>query len=292
MASENLRPARSQRSIRSLRSGLALLAVLGLTVPTVTHLGWGRFVTEKLLTSLVMPSGVFWWFLFAMGVFSWSRRQPLKSTLFWFGAFVLWTVIGNGHLANQFMIAKEREYIDVKPTGHFDAVIVLGGGLGQDARREYRIGTDTQRVLLAAQLYEAAQADRLLLTGSVNRSFDANGVDPSTLTRRFLVSLGLPDEAMIEIGGENTAQEMDQLKEYFAVDDRSTWRVGLITSAFHMPRAMRLAESRGLKFEPLPTAFRASLENPWTPVDLIPDAGALDTYGRLLKELLAGWVKR
>ena len=61
-----------------------------------------------------------------------------------------------------------------------------------------------------------------------------------------------------------------------------------MTSAFHMPRAMRLAESQNLDLIPIPCAFRSSRANrPWKASDWVPTADAQSTLGLAMKELLA-----
>ena len=69
-------------------------------------------------------------------------------------------------------------------------------------------------------------------------------------------------------------------------------RVGLITSAWHMSRALRLARAQGLRLVPLPADFVTDYEITVTPLDLIPNSQvAMDTT-LLLREYLARVVGR
>ena len=68
--------------------------------------------------------------------------------------------------------------------------------------------------------------------------------------------------------------------------------VALITSAFHMGRAMRLAQGERLDFEPFPTCYRSSVAGTVSPKLLIPSADAASDFGRALKEVLAKLVGR
>ena len=56
--------------------------------------------------------------------------------------------------------------------------------------------------------------------------------------------LGIPDSAIVMGRGANTGEELQNAKRYLTDADAS--RVGLLTSAWHMPRALRHAERNGL----------------------------------------------
>ncbi len=71
--------------------------------------------------------------------------------------------------------------------------------------------------------------------------------------RQVLRELGVPAESIRKIGGRNTFEEMRHLRDLLGPEER----VGLITSGWHMPRAMRLARAAGLHVEPLPAGFAA-----------------------------------
>ncbi len=106
-----------------------------------------------------------------------------------------------------------------------------------------------------------------------------------TILRQF----GVPDDALLVAHGEITRQEVTAAREL--VEQRGFQRVGLITSAWHLPRAMRLAESVGLECDPLPADFRSG------PVEVhadfwLPSGDALADLGLVAKERLAGLVGR
>ena len=78
--------------------------------------------------------------------------------------------------------------------------------------------------------------------------------------RRFLNDLGVPDRAIVsEDRSLNTIQNIERVREMV-----KNKRVTLVTSAFHMRRAMRIAQRAGLDAAPFPTDFHApAAARPW-----------------------------
>ena len=85
-----------------------------------------------------------------------------------------------------------------------------------------------------------------------------------------------------------TAQPMARHPEWW--QDK---RCAVITSAYHMPRAMRLAKKFGIRADPIPSHFRSPSENkPITSEDFLPKADNLADFHDLFKEWMAGIVGR
>jgi uncharacterized SAM-binding protein YcdF (DUF218 family) len=67
-------------------------------------------------------------------------------------------------------------------------------------------------------------------------------------------------------------------------------RIALVSSAWHLPRAVELFEWRGLEVFPAPTVFHGVA--PLRPIHLVPTARALQTSSLALREWLAIVVQR
>src|SRR5690606_1181865 len=96
----------------------------------------------------------------------------------------------------------------------------------------------------------------------------------------------VPDDRILQIHGTNTREEMAAIRQL--ADEHPDWkRLGLVTSAWHMARAMRLAEKHGLSLEPLPANFRGTPIN-WKPWSLIvPSGDGFQCSQHACKEILA-----
>jgi uncharacterized SAM-binding protein YcdF (DUF218 family) len=143
-----------------------------------------------------------------------------------------------------------------------------------------------QRLFYAAQLYHAGATPRVIATGG-GSVFGARTLPYSRQSRVLLESVGVAPEAIVEVGGVNTRQEMRHLSQWFEDQgDSAPKEVGLITNAAHIPRAMRLARRHDLDFEPLPCAHRGGFGR-WSPTSLIPTASGIERTTDACYEILA-----
>ncbi|KAA1260885.1 hypothetical protein LF1_34270 [Rubripirellula obstinata] len=273
--------------------GLAGFIILG------TYVIEGRTNATRAATALCMPLGLLWMLLLG-SLIAFCRRKRKSVFVAFTIAFVLLTV-GANSIASQIFL-RQIEWPEEQPTATtatpFRSVIVLGGGIGVTAAGTPEAGQDGERVISAAQLWHQGLTKSIICTGE-----DPGGeFHPKDLGEQMLASLGVPAEAIFRVGGENTAQEMQKLRLFFkqpqeGFPERSELgKVALITSAFHLKRAVRLAEAEGLdqqiELEPLATCFRTSTFGTISPRRLIPDADAAADFGRALKETLAKFAGR
>ena len=101
--------------------------------------------------------------------------------------------------------------------------------------------------------------------------------------KALLLRLGVPDEAIVmETQSRNTAENALYTGEILR--ERGFARVLLVTSALHMPRAMKLFRARGIDAVPAPTDMRSIYDPARTVLDYLPDAGAMMESGSCLME--------
>lgn len=284
---------RSHQWGRFITSGL-VLSLMGLGYLAVVYAVAGQVVVEKALLHLAMPAGVVWILL----TFICLQLRDCRTSPLFLVAVVAWlafTVLGSGHLKS-FLIGKlESNYIGNRPleaTKPFEAIVVLGGGCSLGANGETQINSAGERVVLAAKMYHAGLTKKLVCTGKRIKLLDPEGSDPAERSERMLLQLNVPPRAIEKIGGINTSEEMRELAKRF----KGQKRIGLITSAWHMNRAMRLADSSDLKVLPLPGGFKSRQKREWTAgralLSVIPNSEALSNTTWALREFLAGFVGR
>jgi vancomycin permeability regulator SanA len=114
--------------------------------------------------------------------------------------------------------------------------IVFGAGLRYD-------GTPTavlrDRVETAAQLYQQGKVNKLLMSGD-NRFENYN--EPESM-RQYALTLGIPDkDIVLDYAGRRTYDTCYRAKVIFQVDSAI-----LVTQGFHLPRALFLCNSFGVK---------------------------------------------
>ncbi|WP_182867287.1 YdcF family protein [Rhodopirellula sp. JC639] len=285
--------------------GVVAAGVLAVALVTWAGIQGGRSPAERTATSLVMPVAVIWLSLLAATIASAVRKcTPLAVTFA--VAWLAFSIVFNGWVAGHFL--RSLEYpATADPAGQLtqplDAVVLLGGYAHDNRFDVPQLGHDGQRLLLAAQLWHAGKTKTLICTGTGTDDYR----DPSRIGRQMLTSVGVPDHVIFEVPGVNTDAEMIHLKSFFeappdawlqlvgprrgspAEASRRGDSIGLVTSAVHLSRAMRLAEKRGLEFTPLGCNFNGRPIATLSPRDMIPSAGAGRSFAIALKEQLA-WV--
>jgi len=248
-------------------------------------------IVEKLLTALALPGGLIWLGLIALAAMAWRRKQKSMLAL----SCVLlaaYTAAGNGPLGRAMLARLERDYAQIRPLerGPFDAVVVLGGGTSSTPGGLAQLDQAGDRVALAARLYHAGRTERVIVTGERIASLDPDSRNPAGESAEVLDALGVPPDRIVRLPGRNTSEEMAALARWSA--EHPQWsRLGVVTSARHMARALRLAEARQIRIEPLPADFRGQ-PRPWTVVSIVPSADGFQRTQAALKETLARCVGR
>jgi len=248
------------------------------------------FSLEKTVALLVTPIGLIWLLMLAGGGLCLRRRQWRPAALV-LGAALLYACAGNLSLAGHLAGALERRVppVALAQLEPFDAICVLGGGSELDPSGAPELGSPGDRVFLAARLWHAGKA-RLLVASGV-----ANGVsglrDGGQETRALWRSVGIPERAILPVPEPcwNTRQE---IQAYVRFQARYGWkRIGLLSSATHLPRAMALARRAGLLCTPLGADW-VGRPRPFLFQDLVPQERGLEITQRACWEYLGRWLGR
>ncbi len=172
------------------------------------------------------------------------------------------------------------------------AVILSGGTLSADyPRNSVEINGAGDRVLYAAQLYHQGKVKRLLLSGGF-LGWDTHPTSPAQDMADLLIGLGVPQQALLlEPASRNTYE--NAVFSAQILRDEGISEVLLVTSAWHMRRAIHLFEAQGLKVIPAPVDFsvtqrdwEAFWKTDWKTqfLHLIPNASSLAMTTAMLKE--------
>ena len=227
---------------------IAVAAMLVLAVA----LSPGEFELRKFVGACLMPAGLVWLGLLAFArVLARRAGRPLAGAAL--ALWLLYTLAGNAWLGSFALERLERRYATVDPLGQgrFDAVLVLGGGVevGDDGSPTLTAAGD--RVVLAVRLFRAGRTPLLLATGPYLLLPGGVATSNAAATAAIWMQLGVPEGSIVLLEGpRTTTDEVLALKT--AVAERGWRRVGLLTSAWHLPRAMRLCRRYGVEAVPLP----------------------------------------
>lgn len=246
---------------------LPLLSVLVLIFSLLAMSGSG-LVAKKVLAHLLMPAGLIWLgLLFLANTPGIGGRQRSFRAFLWFA----YTLSGSPYLGNGLLAIHENPFYASETLAEpLDALVVLGGGTSLTPGGNPSVGLHGDRILKPAQLFLAGNCRRLITTG---RSVTERGEDRllSQETSLLWQSLGIPVDAIAELSQpRNTAEEMLAVAELLKAHPE--WeKVGLATSASHLPRALDEARKHGLELIPVPCDFR-STALPLSPLYIVPQA--------------------
>jgi uncharacterized SAM-binding protein YcdF (DUF218 family) len=180
---------------------------------------------------------------------------------------------------------------DASPTA--DVILVLGGalsGANPPKRPTFYIGPAAGRVWFTAELYRARKAPWVVVAGGNQPGQEAEQVEAEAIAEMLGV-LGVPRQAIRTDGLSRNTRE-NAANSLPLVQSLGAKRVLLVTSAIHMPRAIKTFEKvwSGSGIQLIAATADVESENPRTllPKMWIPDASALGFVTKVLKEYAGG----
>lgn len=261
------------------------------------------FLLSKLLPLLLMPLGVAL-LLLLWGALRGSRWPGLTAlAVLWIfatplAAEGLWRWLERPYQRQTAAAILTRDRVGVTPAaGAPAAVVVLGGGRHAapgPARTSEWIDADRFFGGLEAyqQLRRQGRRPRLIFTGGWWPT-QPNLPPEGEVLRQRALELGIPAADLATTGRvRNTAEEARAVAAQLPAGSR----VVLVTSAFHLPRAVRLFQRQGLQVIPFPVDFQA--RGAWAghpladPLQWIPSADGLERSSRALREALGRTLYR
>ncbi len=255
------------------------------TAPALLLAGAGtcaacNFFARKLVAALVMPAGLLWLTLILALTIALCRRRSWPALAI--GSFLLaYSAAGSNPLGMRLAAGLESgvpdgDIFDQPP---FDALVVLGGGNARRPDYTPQLGTSGDRIMVAAELYLAGKAQLLVATGDL-------GSDEVLLWKR----LGVPQASTLVLAEpQDTAQEVAAVGELLRT--RAWKRVGLVSSAWHLPRALHLCARQGIVVVPVPCDFHG-IPVDWTAAELVPQWIGFFNVEQVAWEYVGRWSGR
>lgn len=237
------------------------------------------FVISKVISFLVSP---FFWIFILLLCAIFMRRWRLKMVV---SATGLLFLLGNGAL---FSFCIRLWEPPIKPIDSIDfknrTVVVLGGycSYSQEVNRA-RFSQSADRLMQALLVWQHQDSSMLIISGgSANVLLKER--PEGAVVYDVLKQMGF-DSRQIRVDSlsRNTYENAIETASIVARDSLSS-RIVLVTSAWHMPRAMSCFAKQGFDVEPLST-------DPLTPVEiltfqdyLIPSLNTIQKWDSLLHE--------
>ena len=234
----------------------------------------GFLATRKILAQLLLPPGCLW-SAAAIGMWISAAYKNWRIATICAVTFCLLTLLGSRPLGNallQHLALQVHDQRQAFTNGSISAVqtaVVLGGGTVVNEHGQPALAASGDRLRLAAAGYHRGWYSTIIVTGSAIAGLTYDP-DPQGSARGLLVDMGVPHTAIIPINSQTrtTAEELDAISQW--LQHHPNQRLALVTSAWHLPRAMRLAQHRNIDDRLIPLAAEAIEPMPLTPEKLIP----------------------
>lgn len=243
----------------------------------------------KFGASLVLPPGIFFVLFFVLAFFCWRRGERNTAKII-FAITAVFYILSTSVVAEWSMGYQESKYEPpIHPQG--DIIIMLGGGATLDTPDVDGIGGlcsgPSSRLLAAVRLQKQLDVPILVSGGQVYADTGAE----AEIAKRVLMSLGVPEASVfVEDRSLNTTQ--NALYSSRILREYGFTRPILVTSAFHMERAVGDFSRQGVEVTPFPTDYKVNRQPKFNYTKLRPQTEALLYNVMVLQEVLRTFVSR
>lgn len=224
------------------------------------------FVASKLIAFALEPLAWVLAFLLVAVLLLWRRPRigrGLATT-----ALLLLVLSGSTVLPVSILRELELRYPQL-PAGtdlqRFDGIVLLGGALARSelwtAHNQVALNDHAERMTQAVGLMRRNPHLLLLFTGGIS-SLTPEGLTEAQRAQRFFDEMGV-DKARLryESGARNTSENAVLSATVPGIDKTRRWL--LLTSGFHMPRAMGVFVKNGWNVTPYPVDYRTDSDPDW-----------------------------
>lgn len=242
------------------------------------------FIFLKLLKPFLLPPTLIA-AAFAIGIVLVWRNRKRSGLRVLLGTLIVYVLLSLDPVANGLAWTLERRYVTTPSLdAHRDAtaiVILAGGATEADGQRDVGelSGSSWRRLWRGITVYRALDGTiPMLYSGGSGDPFNAVSHE-AELARSYALAAGIPADAFkIEMTSRTTYESGTAVARFLRErkPDAVAPKILLVTSAWHMPRAVAVFERLGLVAVPIPVDFMGRTVHV-TPLSIFPSADALST---------------
>jgi len=222
------------------------------------------FELSKIFWFVAAPGNLFFGLLILSGLLLWTpwvrAGRALASLLIVAGLFIAIVPVGSWvvwHLENRFPQMQDLPE-------RVDGIVVAGGVVdpgASEARGQPVIGDAVERLTAASQLAILFPDAKVIFSGG-SGDLHRQDLKEADYVAPFFQQLGVPPERIVfENQARNTVENAEITLKIANPQPAETWV--LVTSAFHMPRAMGTFRKAGWHILAYPTDYGTSPDFEW-----------------------------
>ncbi len=216
------------------------------------------FSLSKILGFFALPSNLMMLMAIAGAALLLTRRKRLGQGMMAAGLLAL-AVAGWSPLGNWLMAPLENRFPAWRGTAAPDGIagiVILGGAISPEvsqSRGSVALNESAERMTVAADLARRYPAARIVFSGGSGKL--SGGAAEAVFVLPLLESFGIVRERVtLEGRSRNTAENARFTKELVQPKQGERWLV--VTSAYHMPRAIGAFRREGFAVEAYPVDWR------------------------------------
>ena len=228
------------------------------------------YIISKLFTYLVLPPGIFIVILFTASIYA---KRYKRFFLFSAVAFYL---LSNNIVSNLLLSPLEKPYAKPPNIKDADMVVVLGGGRIKGSSNLPLSQGAFKRAMWGLMIAKQKNLPLLFSGGGIDSKYSEADAFMQTLNElsKYLKINIDKKQILIEKRSLNSFENAKYTKEILQKRGVSNPVIILVTSAYHMKRAIKLYRYFGIKAEPLATDFLVNHKK-YNFFDILPHMGAL-----------------
>ncbi|AQG80752.1 YdcF family protein [Spirosoma montaniterrae] len=244
---------------------------------------------SKTISYVLTPAG---WLVMALCLALFTKNHTRRRRLIGAALGLFW-LFGNSFLTNELALWWEYPPTAVPRDSVNRVAVVLTGGMTNAEKNtpdyRYLLDREADRAGQALYLYKTGAVQKILISGGMGSlPFRAKAInDEGQMTARFLRTAGVrADDLVLESQSRNTHENAvfsaRMLRNRFPA---SQYRYVLVTSAWHMRRAVACFRKEGVAVTPFPGAF-LSVRRSFAPGEwLFPNEQAFTDAYFLMREI-------
>ena len=245
----------------------------------------------KFCASWILPPGLFIVLFTALAWYAWKKRREKKIAALIFSLTFFFYLLCTSFVAEKFLGELENVYSPPESLPDADVIIMLGGGAMPDSPDVDGTGalcaSPANRLLTAVRLQRKLRVPILLSGGQVY----ADSGNESKIAKRIMMGLGVKEsDIILETKSVNTAQNARFSAELLR--EKNLSNPILVTSAFHMKRAVLNFEREGITVTAYPSDYMVSRNPVFHYTKLRPQSEALLENVTVMQETLRTFVTR
>jgi len=243
------------------------------------------FILSKLFTFLFLP---FTWVTILIVWHFFTKSEQKKKILLIISA-IIYFIFTNTILLNTFVKIWDIAPAQIAPEKEYSCAILLGGYTGIDDAGNGCFSISADRFFKTLQLYREGKVEHILLSGG-NGSLIINSFNEADWAKDQLLKSGIPASAiLIDSNSRNTFENAEFSKKVLDSVKLMPPYV-LVTSAFHMRRALWIFKKLGMDVIPFSSNDIIDENRSNTFMDFLPNIHTMDIWPFYIKEVIGFYI--